>query len=404
MGSTKTIDLETLNKIADDNPIVYKRLCKDDAIGFQRLLRTFAPIMQLDARTYLMTRYRDVDAVLNSPRELTVEDVEKPRDKKSDSFRECPVDSLEFLDQLAKTTEAMAEAALTNHNGEQAFELIRDLASAIPYRVLLACLGFEDPHEQPVGKIPNTEQSLLQFRGHGLSEDAMPKLPKQVREALDKLCDEKSDPRNYPKTTRRFLRLVSGDGELKLKKRSKARLRQLVTEMYYGIPTCTIAVSNILQVLLNRPWDLADAATAARQENVEFIAQVCGEALRLKPVSPMVAISAKNDMVFGSLFAAKNISAGSTILCSVSSALVDPMNFPAARDICSDRPLRQDRTLLLNWPDELSYRILFTQVAQIATDILKLPGLRPAKDLIYAETNSNWQKLTLPEAYYLQFG
>ena len=113
----------------------------------------------------------------------------------------------------------------------------------------------------------------------------------------------------------------------------------LIGLMIGELPTTSAAATLALDELLNRPDALAGAQAAARADNDDLLAAHVFEALRFRPLNPVIYRRAMHDTAIAAgRWRGRRIAAGTMVLASNLSAMFDPLDVPDATSFRTDRP------------------------------------------------------------------
>lgn len=105
------------------------------------------------------------------------------------------------------------------------------------------------------------------------------------------------------------------------------------------LPTLSATANLALDELLNRPHQFAAACTAARIGDDETLAAYVFEALRFRPLNPVVYRRAMRDTtIAGGKLRRRRIVKDSIVMASNLSAMFDPLTVPDATSFRTDRP------------------------------------------------------------------
>ncbi|HEX5183690.1 MAG TPA: cytochrome P450 [Allosphingosinicella sp.] len=105
------------------------------------------------------------------------------------------------------------------------------------------------------------------------------------------------------------------------------------------LPTTSAAATLALDELLNRPDALAGAQAAARAGDDDLFAAHVFEALRFRPLNPIIYRRALRDAsVAEGRLRARRIKAGTMVMASNLSAMFDPLAIPSPNSFRTDRP------------------------------------------------------------------
>ncbi|KTW16879.1 cytochrome P450 [Sphingomonas sanguinis] len=105
------------------------------------------------------------------------------------------------------------------------------------------------------------------------------------------------------------------------------------------LPTTSAAATLALDELLNRPDALAGAQAAARHGDDALLAAYVFEALRFRPLNPVIYRRAMRDTAIAAgRLRGRRIAAGTMVMASNLSAMFDPLDIPAPTRFRTDRP------------------------------------------------------------------
>ena len=106
-----------------------------------------------------------------------------------------------------------------------------------------------------------------------------------------------------------------------------------------GLPQPPMIIPQLIDVLLDRPAELAAAIKAARDDDDVLFSKYLFEALRYNPLTPgLFRTCAKDFTVAGGTRRAKKIPAGATVFAATRSAMFDGRVFPDPKAFRTDRP------------------------------------------------------------------
>ena len=105
------------------------------------------------------------------------------------------------------------------------------------------------------------------------------------------------------------------------------------------LPTLSAAANLALDELLSRPKAFADACAAARSDDEDALGAHIFEALRFRPLNPVIYRRAMRDAwVATGRLRARHIAKGTMVMASNLSAMFDPIAIPDATSFRTDRP------------------------------------------------------------------
>ncbi|MGH7071221.1 MAG: cytochrome P450, partial [Acetobacteraceae bacterium] len=145
------------------------------------------------------------------------------------------------------------------------------------------------------------------------------------------------------------------------------------------VETTSQAAVQALLVLFSRPDALARAAAAAEADDDDALSNVVFEALRFRPINPMVVRVAKEEYCLAAGERHQTlIRKGTTVFALTSSAMFDPRVLEAPEEFRPDRPDCDDLHFATGLHACFGRYISRIQIPQILKPLLKLPGLGPA--------------------------
>lgn len=153
------------------------------------------------------------------------------------------------------------------------------------------------------------------------------------------------------------------------------------------VETTSQAAIQALLVLFSKPDALAGAAAAAKADDDALLAKLVFEALRFRPINPMVVRVAKQDYQLAAGEPHRTlIRKGTTVFALTWSAMFDPRMLDSPDEFRADRPDCHYLHFATGLHACFGRYISWIQVPQILKPLLKLPGLRPAGAPVYDGT------------------
>jgi cytochrome P450 len=143
------------------------------------------------------------------------------------------------------------------------------------------------------------------------------------------------------------------------------------------VETTSQAAVQALLVLLSRPDALANAAAAAKADDDDALSHLVFEALRFRPINPMVVRVAKEDYRLAAGEPHETPIRKGTVVFALSwSAMFDPRVLESPEDFRPDRPDYHYLHFATGRHDCFGRYISWIQIPQILKPLLKLEGLR----------------------------
>jgi len=277
--------------------------------------------------------------------------------------------------------------------GRGPVDIVRTLTRKVPVRLADEYFGFSAPHDE---QMMAWARSCFREFFINLLDDPVVRAPAiaagaEMRQRLNALLAERraSDADGKDDVMGRLLRLQRAAGVAGLDDDGVCRtLMGLVIGM---VETTSQAAVQALLVLFSRPDVLASAAAAAKADDDNALSNLVFEALRFRPINPMVVRVAKDDY---SLAAGEQhrtlIRKGTTVFALTWSAMFDPRVLEAPEEFRPDRPDYHYMHFATGRHACYGRYISWIQVPQILKPLLKLEGLRatgaPEYDGTFPET------------------
>ena len=371
---------------------------RSDALPFFKELRDDRPILQSPLAT-LVAQFRDVEEILHReeifsvspylPRMMGVigpfvlsQDITPGYDHDISVMR--LVVRREDLSRVKEiVSRHSAEIVTKLFQGGGPVDVVQTLTRKVPVRLADEYFGFSAPQD---------EQMMVWARACfreffiNLMNDPVVRAPAvtagtEMRERLDALLAERgaSDVEGKDDVMGRLLHLQwAGDVAALDDDGVRRTLIGLVIGM---VETTSQAAVQALLALFSKPDALASAAAAAKGDNDDALSDLVFEALRFRPINPMVVRVAKQDY---SLAAGEPhrtlIRKGTTVFALTWSAMFDPRVLDAPEEFRPDRPDYHYLHFATGLHACYGRYISRIQVPQILKPLLKLSGLHAAGD------------------------
>ena len=395
-----------------------------NALPFFKELRDDRPILQSPVAT-LVAQFRDVEEILRReeifsvspylPRMMGVigpfvlsQDI-TPRYDHDISVMRLVVrrDDLPRVKDIVSRHAAVVVSGLFQGSGP--VDIVQTLTRKVPVRLADEYFGFSGPRDKqmmswarscfreffddlldsPEMRAPAVAagaemrerlDALLGERGQ-MREGLDPLLAglRQMRERLDALLAQRraSGDGGRDDVMGRLLRLQRAGDVANLD--DDAICRTLMGLVIGMVETTSQAAVQALLVLFSRPDALARAAAAAKIDDDDALSDLVFEALRFRPINPMVVRVAKDDYVFAAGEPHQTlIRKGATVFALTWSAMFDPRVLDAPEEFRPDRPDYHYLHFATGLHACYGRYISRIQIPQILKPLLKLKGLRPA--------------------------
>jgi cytochrome P450 len=394
--------LDAFDAIADPKEIADKQLqfimeqIRVNALPFFTELRDNRPILQSPLAT-LVAQFRDVEEILHReeifsvspylPRMMGVigpfvlsQDITPGYDHDISVMR--LVVRREDLSRVKEIVSRHAAEIVTDlFRGPGPMDIVQTLTRKVPVRLADEYYGFFAPDDQ---QMMAWARACFREFFINLMNDPVVRAPAvtagtEMRERLDALLAERraSDAEDKDDVMGRLLRLQrAGDVAALDDDGVRRTLMGLVIGM---VETTSQAAVQALLALFSRPDVLASATAAAKANDDDALADFIFEALRFRPINPMVVRVAKEDY---SLAAGEPhqtlIRKGTTVFALTWSAMFDPRVLDAPAEFRPDRPDYHYLHFATGLHTCYGRYISRIQIPQILKPLLKLEGLRAA--------------------------
>jgi cytochrome P450 len=387
-GDPKTIAGQQFGYIMDQ--------IRGNALPFFQELRDDRPILQSAAAT-LVSRFRDVEEILHRetifsvspylPRMMGVigpfvlsQDITPGYDRDISVMR-----LVVRREDLSRVKDLVARCAAgivqSLSQGPGPIEIVQTLTRKVPVRLAAEYYGFDAPDD--VQMMGWARACFREFFINLLDTPDM-RAPavtagEEMRTRLDTLLAERRAGGGNGKddVMGRLLCLQAADDFDGVDDDLVCRtLAGLVIGM---VETTSQAAIQALLVLFSMPDALALAAAAAKADDDDALAGLVFEALRFRPINPMVVRVAKEDyhLAAGEPHATV-IPKGSTVFALTWSAMFDPRVVEQPEAFRPGRPDYHSLHFATGLHACFGRYISQVQIPQILKPLLKLPGLRPA--------------------------
>ena len=369
-----------------------------NALPFFKELRDGRPILQNPLAT-LVAQFRDVEEILHReeifsvgpylPRMMGVigpfvlsQDITPSYDHDISVMR--LVVRREDLPRVKEiVSRRAAEIVSQLFQGFEPVDIVQTLTRRVPTRLADEYFGFSAPSDE---QMMAWARSCFREFFIDLLNDPEMRAPAvvagtEMRKRLDGLLAERRAPNAEDRddVMGRLLRLQGAGDVAGLDDDGVCRtLMGLVIGM---VETTSQAAVQALLVLFSTPDALAAAAAAAAADDDDALANLIFEALRFRPINPMVVRVTKEDY---RLAAGEPhellIPKGTTVFALTWSAMFDPRMLEAPEEFRPDRPAYDYLHFATGLHACFGRYISRIQIPQILKPLLKLKGLRPAGD------------------------
>jgi cytochrome P450 len=317
------------------------------------LLRRLQPIL-VTRKLAVVTRFEDVQEVLSRDDVFDVPYAEKmglitngqnfflgmrntPRYTRDHSNMRLCVRREDLGSLIGPIVDRAAQAIVANAKGS--LEIVRELCRVVPARLVGSYFGTPGPSE---AEMIEWTSALFAFLFLDQADD--PEVRKRALGAsaalnayLDgAIAERRAKPTGHDDVLARCLALqaagLPGTSDLDLR-------NDLVGLLIGAIPTTATATALIVDELLERPTELAAATAAAKAGDDELLAKYVFEAARFNPMAPGIFRIANQDYtVAKGTFRSATIAAGTTVVASTQSAMLDARRIDDPDAFRLDRP------------------------------------------------------------------
>jgi cytochrome P450 len=377
---------------------------RGNALAFFEELRNDRPILESPMAT-LVAQFRDVEEILHReevfsvspylPRMMGVigpfvlsQDITPSYDRDISVMRlVVRREDLPWVKDIVSRHASKVVSELLRGGGPM--DIVQTLTRKVPVRLADEYFGFSAPDdEQMMGWARSCFREFFinllnrpEVRTPAVAAGA------KMRERLDALLAGRraSDTQGRDDVMGRLLRLQRAGDVTGLDDDSVCRtLMGLVIGM---VETTSQAAVQALLELFSRPDVLARAAAAAKADDDDALSDLVFEALRFRPINPMVVRVAKEDYRLAAGERHETlIRKGTTVFALTWSAMFDSRVLEAPDDFRPDRPEYHYLHFATGRHACYGRYISRLQVPQILKPLLKLKGLRPAGALEFDGT------------------
>jgi cytochrome P450 len=366
---------------------------RGNALPFFQELRDDRPILQTPAAT-LVSRFRDVEEILHRetifsvspylPRMMGVigpfvlsQDITPGYDRDISVMR--LVVRREDLSRVKDIVSRCAAGIVqTLFQGPGPVEIVQTLTRKVPVRLAAEYFGFAAPDDaQMMGWARACfREFFINLRNAPDMRAPAVAAGAEMYARLDALLTERlpGGGDGTDDVMGRLLRLRAAGGV------DDEVVRRTLAGLVIGmVETTSQAAIQALLVLFSMPDALAKAAAAAKADDDDALAGLVFEALRFRPINPMVVRVAKEDyhLAAGEPHATL-IPKGSTVFALTWSAMFDPRVLERPEEFRPGRPDYHYLHFATGLHACYGRYISQIQIPQILKPLLKLPGLRPA--------------------------
>jgi cytochrome P450 len=367
---------------------------RGNALPFFEELRDDRPILESPLAT-LVAQFRDVEEILHReeifsvspylPRMMGVigpfvlsQDITPGYDHDISVMR--LVVRREDLSRVKEIVSRHAAEIVANlFQGGEPVDVVQPLTRKVPVRLAGEYFGFSAPQDE---QMMAWARACFREFFINLMNDPVVRAPAvaagaEMRQRLDVLLAERraSDAEGKDDVMGRLLHLQQAGDVAALNDDGVRRtLMGLVIGM---VETTSQAAVQALLALFSKPDALASAAAAAKADNDDALSDLVFEALRFRPINPMVVRVTNQDYSLASGEPHQTvIRKGTTVFALTWSAMFDPRVLDAPEEFRPDRPDYHYLHFATGLHACYGRYISRIQIPQILKPLLKLDGLR----------------------------
>lgn len=369
---------------------------RGNALAFFKELRDSRPILQSPMAT-LVAQFRDVEEILHReqifsvspylPRMMGVigpfvlsQDITPGYDHDISIMRlVVQREDLARVKDIVSRNAAAIVADLFRASGP--VEIVQTLTRKVPVRLADEYYGFSAPDD---AQMMSWARACFREFFINLLNDPTVRAPAvtagaQMRERLDALLAQRRacDGDDKDDVMGRLLRLQGAGQAAGLD--DDAVCRTLMGLVIGMVETTSQAAIQALLMLFSIPDALARAAAAAKADDDDALTALVFEALRFRPINPMVARVLNEDYRLGAGEPHETLlRKGTSVFALTWSAMFDPRVLEAPDEFRPDRPDYDYLHFATGLHACFGRYISRIQIPQIIKPLLKLNGLRPA--------------------------
>ncbi len=311
------------------------------------LLRTFLPVL-VRGNLCMVSRYADVLDVLSRKNVFHVTYGDNMRrltaggqfflgmqpspeyDQDISNVRAATRRS-DMQDIVAPTVAAAAQAIVQQSQGR--LDVVKQLGLIVPTRLTAAYLGITTENE-----LRFAEQASMMFRYLFIPDNPAEIVDQalgyaaEFRQDIDRIIRLRHQATSGADDMLERCLQLQRDGRPRM---DDVQIRNNLMGLLIGmIPTTSKCVAQVLDQLLNRPQELAQAQRAARADNDQLLAKIVFEALRFNPQNPgLLRVVAEDCQLSG-----KRLARGTNVLALTWSAMFDDRVLASPGEFKLDRP------------------------------------------------------------------
>jgi cytochrome P450 len=368
---------------------------RSNALPFFKELRDDRPILRSPMAT-LVAQFRDVEEILHREKVFSVspylprmmgvigpfvlgQDI-TPRYDHDISVMRLVVRREDLPRVKGIVSHHAAEIVSELFQGPGPVDIVQTLTRKVPVRLADEYFGFSAPHDE---QMMAWARACFREFFINLLDNPDIRAPavaagSEMRERIDALLAERcaSGGDSRDDVLGRLLRLQRAGGVAGL---DDDVVRRTLMGLVIGmVETTSQAAVQALLVLFSMPDALARAAAAAKADDDDALTDLVFEALRFRPINPMVVRVAKEDYRLGAGEPHETlIRKGTTVFALTWSAMFDPRVMDAPEQFRSDRPDYDYLHFATGLHACFGRYISRIQIPQILKPLLKLKQLRP---------------------------
>ncbi|MCV6590473.1 MAG: cytochrome P450 [Marinobacterium sp.] len=343
--------------VEEEGKSLFETLINKHPDEFFKVLRETKPILSVPGKFVLVTRFDDVQEALSRPEVFTVKPYQRAMDPSVGPFMLArdgttinsrdkgimrAVLRREDLPQVREMVAGLARQAIEQGARDGQLEVVSMLSRMVPVKLTGEYFGFPGPDVETMKRWSYWTQYDM-FHNQDLSELVHTNNVRSGHEMKAYLLELATQRRKeiaagkpgndvFSRLLETHLPDVIGFDEARI-------LTNTMGLLVGGVETTSAAIVQILDQLFDRPEQYEALINAARQGDDATVYDICWEALRFNPINPFVVRLCAEDYTLAAGSSRETlIKAGTPVLISGRSAMMDSHQVPDPEDFISGRP------------------------------------------------------------------
>jgi len=343
--------------IEEEGQDLFNNLVRKHPDEFFAVLRNTRPILDIPGKLVLVTRFDDVQEALSRPEVFTVQAYRRPMDPSVGPFMLArdgtTINSRdkgimramlrrEDLPQVREMVSVLARQAIEQGTKEGQLEVVSMLSRMVPVRLTGEYFGFPGPDVDTMKRWSYWTQYDM-FHNPDANEEIHKNNVQSGHEMREYLTGLAAERRQQIAAGNKgndvFSRLLEMHMPEIIGFDESRILTNTMGLLVGGIETTSAAIVQILDQLFDRPEQYEELIAAAQANDDEKVYAICWEALRFNPINPFVLrICAADYRLAAGTSRETLIKAGTPVLISGRSAMMDERQVPEPREFIAGRP------------------------------------------------------------------